>query len=81
MSTSDSPSLQPWSSRSPQRYFLTAIAIIIGIAVMSTAVYYISNDIGGIVPFLMILVAPVLTVVYVYVFAFKKWDEADNSTS
>lgn len=63
----------PWSSRSPQRYVLALIAVVVGVALVITAIVYISNATGGIVPFLMLAVAPVLTVVYVYVFLFKKW--------
>jgi hypothetical protein len=64
----------PWSSRAPQRYVLAVIAVIIAIAVIITGVGYIANGVGGIVPYLMIIVAPVLAVTYVYVFAFKKWE-------
>jgi len=64
----------PWSSRAPQRYVLAVITVIIAIAVIITGVGYATNGVGGIVPYLMIIVAPVLAVTYVYVFAFKKWE-------
>jgi hypothetical protein len=64
----------PWSSRPPQRYILSVIAVVLALAIMGTGVTYISAGVGGIVPYLMIVVAPVLAVTYVYVFAFKKWD-------
>jgi hypothetical protein len=56
----------PWSARSPQRYVFAALAVIIGIAVVLTALAYIRAGTGGVVPFLMITVGPVLAVVYVY---------------
>ena len=64
----------PWSSRAPQKYVLAAIAVVIGVALVITAIAYIASGTGGIVPYLMLVVGPVLTVIYVYVFAFKKWD-------
>jgi hypothetical protein len=64
----------PWSSRAPQKYILSIVAVVICVALISAAVAYISSGTGGIVPFLMIALAPVLTVVYVYSFLFKKWD-------
>ncbi len=64
----------PWSSRAPQKYILSIVAVVICVALISAAVAYISSGTGGVVPFLMIAVAPILTVVYVYSFLFKKWD-------
>jgi hypothetical protein len=64
----------PWSSRAPQKYILSVVAIVICVALVITAIAYISAGTGGVVPFLMIAVAPVLTVVYLYSFLIKKWD-------
>ena len=74
---SDNAPAIPWSSRAPQKYVLSIIAIVIGVALMVTAVAYIANGTGGVVPFLMLVVAPVLTVVYVYAFLFKKWESTE----
>lgn len=65
----------PWSARSPQRYVFAALAVVIGIAVVVTALAYIRAGTGGIVPFLMITVGPILAVVYVYYFGFRTFDE------
>jgi hypothetical protein len=67
----------PWSARSPQRYVFAALAVIIGIAVVLTALAYIRAGTGGVVPFLMITVGPILAVVYVYYFGFRKFDQVD----
>ena len=67
----------PWSARAPQRYVFAALAVIIGIAVVVTALAYIRAGIGGVVPFLMITVGPILAVVYVYYFGFRKFDQQD----
>ena len=68
----------PWSARSPQRYVFAGIAVVIGIAVVLTALAYIRAGQGGVVPFLMITVGPVLAVVYVYYFGFRKFDQATD---
>lgn len=68
----------PWSARAPQRYVFAVVAVILGIAVVVTALAYIRAGEGGVVPFLMITVGPVLAVVYVYYFAFRQFDGADD---
>jgi uncharacterized membrane protein len=67
----------PWSARSPQRYVFAVLAVVIGIAVVVTALAYIRAGTGGVVPFLMITVGPVLAAVYVYYFGFRKFDQQD----
>ena len=67
----------PWSARAPQRYVFAALAVIIGIAVVVTALAYIRAGTGGVVPSLMITVGPVLTIVYVYYFGFRSFDARD----
>jgi len=76
MSDSSNPETVPvpWSARAPQRYVFAALAVVIGIAVVITGLSYISAGTGGVVPFLMITVGPVLAVVYVYYFGFRKFD-------
>ena len=69
----------PWSARSPQRYVFAVIAAVLGVAVVITALAYIRAGVGGIVPFLMITVGPVLAVVYVYYFGFRKFDAPQDS--
>jgi CHASE2 domain-containing sensor protein len=67
----------PWSARAPQRYVFAVLAVVIGIAVVVTGVAYIQAGTGGVVPFLMITVGPILAVVYVYYFGFRKFDQLD----
>jgi len=79
MAESSSPEVVPvpWSARAPQRYVFAALAVVIGIAVIATGVGYIQAGTGGVVPFLMVTVGPVLAVVYVYYFGFRKFDQQD----
>jgi len=67
----------PWSARAPQRYVFAVLAVVVGLAVVVTALAYIRAGTGGVVPFLMITVGPILTIVYVYYFGFRKFDQAD----
>lgn len=67
----------PWSARPPQRYVFAILAVVLGIAIVVTAAAYIQAGTGGIVPFLMITVGPVLAGVYVYYFGFRKFDQQD----
>ncbi|MGI9197089.1 MAG: hypothetical protein ACR2KE_06455 [Candidatus Nanopelagicales bacterium] len=69
----------PWSARPPQRYVFAALAVVLGIAVVVTAVAYIRAGTGGVVPYLMITVGPVLAVVYVYYFGFRKFETSDET--
>ena len=64
----------PWSSKAPQKYVLSVLAVIICVALIATAGSFIAQGTGGVVPFLMIAVAPILTAVYIYSFLVKKWD-------
>lgn len=74
---SENAPIIPWSSKAPQKYVLSVIAIVLGVAIMVTAIAYIANGTGGVVPFLMLAVAPVLTIVYLYSFLFKKWETTE----
>lgn len=69
----------PWSARPPQRYVFAVIAVVLGIAVVVAALAYIRAGQGGIVPFLMITVGPVLAVIYVYYFGFRRFDTPQDS--
>ena len=69
----------PWSARAPQRYVFAAIAVVLGIAVVVTALAYIRAGVGGVVPFLMITVGPVLAVIYVYYFGFRRFEQPPDA--
>ena len=69
----------PWSAKAPQRYVFAILAVVLGIAIVVTAVAYIQAGTGGIVPFLMITVGPVLAGVYVYYFGFRKFEAPADS--
>lgn len=62
----------PWSLRRPQRYFFTAGIVVAMVAVMTAGIGYIANGVGGIVPVLMLVTAPVLGVFYTWYFNFSE---------
>ena len=63
----------PWSVRSPQKWVFAAIALLITVAIVVSAITSIANDVGGLPPYLMLFVGPVLGGFYIWYFALKKW--------
>lgn len=61
-----------WELQRPQRYVFSGAVFVAMIAVMATAVSYLSQGTGGVVPILMITVAPVLAVYYIWYFNFSE---------
>ncbi len=72
-SESESAIAQPWSMRRPQRYVFTVVVVVLMVAVIATGFGFISGGEGGVVPFLMILVAPVLGIFYIWYFNFSEF--------
>ena len=61
---------RPWSARRPQNIILSIamIALVIGLEI--TAVHYIQQGVGAIVPYFLILVSPILGGYYVWYWNF-----------
>jgi hypothetical protein len=76
---SDSVTAQQWSMRRPQRYVFTVVVVVLMVAVIATGFGFISGGEGGVVPFLMILVAPVLGIFYIWYFNFSEFARGDTS--
>ncbi|MGB4324070.1 MAG: hypothetical protein WBJ33_02265 [Candidatus Nanopelagicales bacterium] len=62
----------PWSLRRPQRYVFTVIIVAAMLGIAGTAVSLILGGTGGIVPVLMLTVAPILAIYYVWYFNFSE---------
>ena len=62
----------PWSLRRPQRYVLTVIIVVAMLALAGTAISLIVGGSGGIVPVLMLTMAPILAIYYVWYFNFSE---------
>jgi hypothetical protein len=62
----------PWSTRKPQSIILTITVVVILAGVIAAALDYISAARGGVVPVLMLAVAPILAIYYIWYFNFNK---------
>lgn len=62
----------PWSTRRPQSLILTVVVLAVLVGVVIAAVNYINEARGGVVPVLMLAVAPVLAIYYVWYFNFSR---------
>ncbi len=63
----------PWSVRTPQKWVFSAIALLITVAIVVSAITSIAKDVGGLPPYLMLFVGPILGGFYIWYFALKKW--------
>lgn len=67
MNTPDASS-RPWSSRSPQKYVLSLIMLVLAVALVLTGLGYIADGRGGLVPYLIIIGGPILSGFYIWYF-------------
>lgn len=74
MPNSEPSTDRPWSSRRPQNFVLSAILIALAIALVLQGFAYIRDGLGGLVPYLMVIVAPLLAAYYVWFFTIRKFD-------
>jgi hypothetical protein len=61
---------RPWAHRRPQNLIVGFAFILLAIALVIQAVRYISDGTGGLVPFLMLLGGPALSIYYIWYFNF-----------
>jgi Flp pilus assembly protein TadB len=62
----------PWSTRPPQSLVLTVVVLVVLVGVVIAAFDYLGRSRGGVVPPLMLAVAPVLAIYYVWYFNFSR---------
>lgn len=63
---------RPWSTRWPQNLVFALLAVAVTVTVTVTGVSYLRRAEGGVVPYLMVGVAPALGLYYAYYFLFMK---------
>lgn len=69
---------QPWSTKSPQRYVLSAVMVVLAAALVTTGLGYISSGVGGVVPYLIVVAGPLVAIFYIwYFFRYQSTLEAD----
>ena len=61
---------QSWLQRRPQNLFIGVFFAVLGTALVIQALRYIADGTGGLVPFLMLLGGPVLSIYYIWYFNF-----------
>lgn len=66
---------RPWSARKPQNYILSALLIVLAIALVRQGFTYIGDGVGGLVPYLIIVGGPVLAVYYTWYFTIRKFGD------
>jgi hypothetical protein len=63
---------QSWLHRRPQNVFIGIFFAVLGMALAIQGLRYISDGTGGLVPFLMLIGGPVLSIYYIWYFNFYK---------
>ena len=67
---------RPWSARRPQSLVRSVLIVVVVVALVLTALRYISDGVGGLVPYLMVVVGPILCGYYIWYWNFYRFDEA-----
>ena len=68
---------RPWSARRPQNLILSAIFIVLAVALVLQAFSYIGQGIGGVIPYVLVLAGPAVAIFYIWYFNFRDF-EADQ---
>lgn len=70
---------RPWSTKRPQSFVLSLVLIGLAVALVWQAFAYISQGIGGAIPYFLMIGGPVMAGYYVWYFNFQKFDEESPS--
>lgn len=73
----DAAAARPWSARKPQNYVLSAILIVLGIALAWQGFTLAGEGRGGAVPYFLIILGPGLAIFYTWYFTIRDF-EADS---
>ncbi len=72
---------RPWSARRPQSLALSLVFIVVAIALVWQAFSYISQGMGGAIPYLLIIGGPLLAGYYIWYFNFRNFEAELTSDS
>lgn len=67
---SETAPVRPWSARRPQNIILSVVMVALVIGLEITAVRFIQQGVGAIVPYFLILVSPILGGYYLWYWNF-----------
>ncbi len=76
MSVSDGAIKSARANRSPGKLALSVAFIAIAIGLVYQGVIYIGDGVGGLVPYLMIVLGPALAIYYIWYLLFRAPDES-----
>lgn len=62
---------RPWSTRRPQNLILSAVLIVLGIALAIQGFVYAGQGVGGAIPYFLILLGPGLAIYYTWYFTIR----------
>ena len=74
MPTESEPGTRPWSARRPQSILLSLVLIAVAVALVWQGLGYISQGVGGLVPYLIILGGPIIAGYYTWYFNFYRFE-------
>ena len=67
---------RPWSARRPQNLVLSAVFVVLAVALVWQAFVYIGQGIGGAVPYFLVVGGPAIALYYIWYFNLRNF-EAD----
>ena len=62
---------RPWSTQRPQNLILSAVLIVLGVALAIQGIVYVGQGVGGAIPYFLILLGPALAVYYTWYFTIR----------
>lgn len=77
MSEMQAGDTRPWSARKPQNLVISAVLVLLAVALVRQGVVSISDGVGGLVPYLIVIGGPVLAAYYVWYLNLHRFDD-DN---
>jgi drug/metabolite transporter (DMT)-like permease len=73
-----SQDVRPWSARKPQNLLLSAVFIVLAVALVMQGLAFIREGVGGLVPYLIILCGPAIAGFYIWYFTMRKFGSDNN---
>jgi len=65
---------RPWSARRPQNLVLSLVFIVGAVALVMQAFAYISQGVGGLIPYVLVLGGPAIAIFYIWYFNFRNFE-------
>lgn len=69
---------RPWSARRPQSVLLSAVFVVLAVALVWQAFAYIGQGIGGAVPYFLVVGGPAIAAYYIWYFNFRNFESESS---